>query len=211
MKPSVTELAFHPELVAPFCQQFMNANVLALSGDARASLAARFRQALPSYSRDLLATMLRSSWRPAKVAAWVIAVRRDHAMVVTLAECLRKSPAYAEHLCIALAALGSQEAAQALVDYLASMLPPSGNVPGLDEKVSPDWAIAALAESDTHLGTQRAAELLAPDGPWDQFVASRPLLGANASPGLRESWSSRLASAQSLLPQALHFIRTELS
>lgn len=208
----MVDLTFEPDLVEPFYLNFMNANILALPVEEQASIAARFRETLPSYSDDLLVAMLRSSWRPAKVAAWVIAARHDQRFVPALTEWILRAPWHTEHLCIALAALATDEAAVGLVTYLCTLLPPTGAVGAHDESVSPDWAIAGLSFVDSQLGSHRAASFLATGGPWHRFIESRPLLSFGSNPAaIRDHWVTRLATAQSVLPDAVRFIESHLS
>jgi hypothetical protein len=207
----VKDLAFHPRLVDPFYLAFINANILGFPVEEQEAIAGRFRETLPAYTDDLIVKMLRHSWRPAKVAAWVVAARPHQRFLPILAERLQREAAYAEHLCIALAAIGSHKAADILVAYLYALLPPTGYVEGFDEAISPDWALAALGVIDSESGSNRCREFLVPEGPWEQFVASRPLFGAQPSGGLSQARLGRLAGAQSLVPATLRFIRSHLS
>ncbi len=195
---STADYTFHPILVAPFYLQFMNANVLLMPTHERARLIEQFRETLPLYSSKDLRYMLRSSWRPAKVAAWVIATRGDHAFVADLAEQLAKRD-HVEHICIALATLGGPSASEALHVYLASVLPPGGPSDPWEESISPDWALAALELMDA----PSARSWLAPTGPWEQFLTA-------CHPRLVDPWRRRLEAANETIPRAVSFIRQEL-
>ena len=155
--------------------------------------------------------MLGAGWRPSKVAAWVVAARRDRAFTPALVAELKRAPGYAEHLCIALAALASTETAEGLAGYIRTLLPPAGSVPAVDETVSPDWALAALFQIDAQLGSAHAFEFIRSTGPWDRFVTSRAETGPGASPALAKRWEARLAAAKSALPEALRLLRSHLS
>ena len=70
MKVCAMDYTFHPTLVEPFYRHFMNANFLSEPEADRAEVIAKFQKTLPLYTEQDLRMMLRSSWRPAKVAAW---------------------------------------------------------------------------------------------------------------------------------------------
>ncbi len=197
-KVSAGDYTFHPVLVAPFYLQFMNANVLSMPEDERGRLAAKFRETLPLYSDRDLRYMLRWSWRPAKVAAWVIATRGDRTFIPDLADHLANH-VYVEHICIALAALGGATAAEPLQVYLGSVLPPTGNSDPWEECISPDWALAALE----HIDAPSARSWLEPAGPWERFLTV-------CDPRLADPWKSRLEEAGEAIPRVMTFIHEEL-
>lgn len=196
----------------PCYLRLMNANIVHDSPEEQARFAVLFKAALPKYRDADLEAMLRSSWRPSKVAAWVVAARRDRSFLPLLAERATESPQHAEHLLIALTVLGGNEGADAVTDYLRQILPPGGTAWPIDEAVRPDDALAALALLDRRLGTDRASEFLNPDGPWDQFVESA---AASCPESWRnrvvDAWNDRLEASRRDIPAAVDFIETYLS
>lgn len=110
--------SFHPTLVEPFYASFMNGNILCCSTKEQKRVLADFYRRLPEYSNVMLREMLFESWRSQKVAAWVIAQRRQNIFLSYVIELLLRPTAYPEHLCICLARLGGDLATDALSQYL---------------------------------------------------------------------------------------------
>ena len=189
---------FHPILVQPFYLDLMNAGLLARPKEKRDEVVEKLRQTLPLFSDDDIRGMLRSSWRPAKVAAWVIAARRDESFIPDL-ERHMKATHYMEHACIALATLGSAQALGVLQRYLRSILPPEKMPDCKDEAVSPDWALAAIEL----IKPEAFHQWTAPTGPWTSFLRE---IGY----GFEAHWQRRLQQARERLPQAVALIRNEL-
>ena len=161
----MSDLTFHPTLVAPFYAHFMNGNIVTLAPpEERARVWREFREVMGTVEDDTLLAMLRSSWRPAKVAAWAIADRRLHGLLPEVARQLKQSPDHAEHLCICLARLGGAEALAALTGYAEACA--EGRLGGAleSDRLSTTWARCALQ----HLDAPDAREL------FDRFVDRQP-------------------------------------
>jgi len=195
---------FHPTLVEPFYLLVMNANVLSETEAKQAEFMKSLGQAAASVTDDELLEMLRSSWRPAKVAAWLIAIGKREQFVPHLEAMLLVRPDHAEHVCIALAALhaiSSVDALQRYVDFCAEGKFAPGDE--LGERLSPDWAVAAIE----HIGDASAA-LRAGSG-WTAFLAAqqhaipRLLVERGVGHRLREASEARLMDAKNLLALAL--------
>lgn len=73
----MSDLTFHPRWVKPFYGHLINPyNILSLSDRERAVLASQIIEIIPELDDRILREMLWESWRPAKVAAWIIGIRR---------------------------------------------------------------------------------------------------------------------------------------
>ncbi len=110
--------SFHPTLIEPFYSVFMNGNILRSSHEEQRRILADFHRRLPEYSDAMLREMLYQSWRSQKVAAWVIAQRRQHTFLSVVIQLLLRFTPHPEHLCICLARLAGNEASEALEQYL---------------------------------------------------------------------------------------------
>jgi hypothetical protein len=167
----MTGWTFHPKLVDPFYLHFMNGNIVAdpFAGQ-RDAVIALFKQRLPEYTDEGLRAMLAESWRPAKVAAWVIGAERRRRYLPEIARRVLEQPAYAEHFCICLGRLGGEQALAALMSYLDGCASGALQFNPYDETVSPDWALCALE----YLDAGRAA---AGESRWAVFLERQvPLL-----------------------------------
>ena len=159
------DLTFHPTLVVPFYGHLMNGNIVTLTpSEERVRLWCEFREVMRTVSDDMLVAMLRSSWRPAKVAAWAIADRGRHGLLPEVARQLKQSPDHAEHLCICLARLGGEEALVALLGYAEACA--GVQLAGVldSDRLSTTWARCALR----YLDAPDAGELFA------RFVDGQP-------------------------------------
>src|SRR5688572_128744 len=94
------DYTFHPVYVNPYYGLLMNANFV-----RETEQVPKLFQGLRTIEKELddfqLISMLRSTWRPAKVAAWLIGLNRKRNLEEELFNEIRKRPLYCEHLIFA--------------------------------------------------------------------------------------------------------------
>ncbi|MFD8210518.1 DUF6000 family protein [Streptomyces sp. NPDC059695] len=119
-----------------------------------------------------LDALLAYEWRSRFTAAWLIGVdRRDRFRERLGALLLASEVCYAGGAyCFALARLGTRADAELLTAYLDRYLPRT------DLRYDQPKALGSLLRLDAALGTSYAERFLAPDGLWDTWVGSSPLL-----------------------------------
>jgi hypothetical protein len=187
-------------LVDPFYLHFMNANLFTVTpAAARGAVRDEFRKALPRYDDETLRAMLAGGWRSSKVAAWVIAARRRVELLPDVRRHLLADPGYAEHLCICLACLGGDAAAEALWSYLEGCADGSLQHGPTDETIVPGPALAALAmlEPEDPRAAERRETL------WASFLARQ----VTDPVGVRQRFEKSRVEAQGLVPQAVAWLR----
>lgn len=129
-----------------------------------------FRQALIDDAEHVtdreLSTLLDSEWRSRITAAWLIAADRRHTFRERVGELLLASElTYSgQGYCLALARLGTTADAKILTTYLTRYLRRP------DCRYDQPWALGALMHLDQQLGSSYAAELIAPNGLWDNWA-----------------------------------------
>lgn len=142
-------------------------------------------------------------WRERLVAGWLIAAGRRGELRPRIAQDLSDpSPRGDLHpYCVALACLGTEQDARILRDYLTASL----TLDEQDEQHCQVIAMAALLYLDHRLGTDHAAPLLAPGGPWarwpgssdvsldevQQTMTSWVAFASGADPGIRSTLRRR--------------------
>ncbi len=113
-----------------------------------------------------LTVLLDARWREQTTAIWLIAIAGRDEFRPRLSELLtacKASPA-GRTCCLALARFGTPADAQILVSYLDKyLLRP-------DLFLNQHWAVGALLHIDVQSGTDFSDRLLAPDGPWQQWL-----------------------------------------
>ena len=115
------DYTFHPTLVEPFYGLLMAGNFLRPNIIVNhPEFASNLKSTLPAYSNLDLRVMLQDSWRPQKVAAWVIGLKRMLSWEDDVAKVLLSSKAEAEHLVIAIILLRTENGANILEEYLIS-------------------------------------------------------------------------------------------
>jgi hypothetical protein len=102
----MTDYTFHPDYVDPYYLLLMNANFV-----SRPEHIPGLFNGLKKIEKELdnvqLTHMLRSTWRPSKVAAWIIGLYQKVELEDELINKLYNSPIYCEHLIFALAFLNT--------------------------------------------------------------------------------------------------------
>jgi len=201
----MADWTFHPRFVSPFYMQLIGGNLAALAPPERAALHAEFHARAAEITEPELLEMLRSSWRPATVAAWFIAARRGVALQVDLERFLVARPAHVAPMCLCLAHLGGDSARDALSGYVQGCTDGSLHMQPCDDSLTPEWALCAWS----HLTGE------APQARWTVFVdaeigglekidwyRSRPHFLTRQ----RDGWNARFAAARAALPQMLAFV-----
>ncbi|MCP2327334.1 hypothetical protein HDA40_005841 [Hamadaea flava] len=109
-------------------------------------------------------------WQPRIVAAWLVGIGRRATFRRPIGELLLASDmTYAgQGYCVALAALGTEEDARILAEYLDRYLPQ------IERRYDQRWAMAALVHLDSVRGTHIADSYLTVDGPWQRWVNGLP-------------------------------------
>ncbi|MFE7509943.1 DUF6000 family protein [Streptomyces sp. NPDC057540] len=122
-----------------------------------------------------LDALLGYEWRSRLTAAWLIGVDRRASYRERIGALLLDSEVCCAGTgyCFALARLGTRADAEILVAYLDLYLA------RLDLEYDQAAALGALLRLDAELGTAYADRIVAPDGPWDTWVAERR--GSDAS------------------------------
>jgi hypothetical protein len=166
------DYTFHPRWVKPFYLELMGFNFLRLDSNQQAEFAASLREIFDELDDTTLREMNWSSWRPQKVAAWVIGIRRLKHVTELLGQELFRSPSYTEHLCFALARLGGPIATTALALYLEEYIKPADGSYLFMDRYSFQWTLAALIWIDEQEGTTTAQKYLEPGGLWEGFLAA---------------------------------------
>jgi hypothetical protein len=201
----VAAWTFHPRFVSPFYRRLMGGDLATLAPAERAALRAQFQARAAEIGEPELRAMLRAGWRPAAVAAWFIAARRERALQAEIERGLVERPSHVAPPCLCLAHLGGAAAEAALAGYADACTAAALRGVPCDESRTPEWAVCAWA----HLSGA------APEARWAAFVDAEMaglaqagwLDGRAAFAGrLRASWDARFAAAQGALPAMLAFV-----
>lgn len=196
---------FHPTLVAPFYGHLMRANITSYSLADRKPILEAFRVRAAEVSDEQIQSMLFSSWRPAKVAAWFIAYGKRGQFVTTLQAMLLEQPNYVEHLCIALARVNDASTQAALVAYVDGCATGQLQSSPLDESITPEWAVCTLE----YLGAVEQAELS-----WNNFIASQQRHSSHVytriANSIMASWPKRLECARTAFLKSMELFDDEL-
>ncbi|NBW38400.1 MAG: hypothetical protein EBR30_25925 [Cytophagia bacterium] len=163
----MTDYTFHPEYVEPYYGLLMNANFV-----GQPDSTPRLFNGLKKIEKELdtfqLVSMLRSSWRPSKVAAWTIGFCQRVALEHELINTLRNTPFNSEHLIFGLAFLNTESSISSIESYVeleTDSLKENFQLDRIDW-LSFDWAIAALTWLDKTNNTNRIEKTL---HVWDIF------------------------------------------
>jgi len=157
----MADYTFHPVYVDPYYSLLMNANFV-----REPEKVPELFNGLKKIEKELdnveLTYMLRSSWRPSKVAAWIIGLCHKVELEDELINTLHKSPSYCEHLIFALAFLntdksiaGIEHHIQLQTDYLKKKFDLNRI-----EQMRFDCAVAALGWLDKQNNTNRVEKSL---------------------------------------------------
>ncbi|MFE4335965.1 DUF6000 family protein [Streptomyces sp. NPDC056831] len=132
-----------------------------------------------------------SGWRERLVAAWMAGIGGHTRQRQRIGELLIESrQTYAgQGYCFALARFGTPADAQVLCDYLDQYLRRP------DLYYDQHWAIGALLDIDTQLGSDYAERFTAPDGLWQQWTRDK-------SPEYLEAQKDHVAELRALVEEA---------
>jgi len=157
----MTDYTLHPDYVAPYYLLLMNANFVRESENIPGLF-----NGLKKIEKELdnvqLTYMLRSSWRPSKVAAWIIGLYQKVQLEDELINTLHMAPMYCEHLIFALAFLNSENSISSIERHIqleTDSLKKNFDINRID-RVSLDWAIVALGWLDKVNKTNRIEKTL---------------------------------------------------
>ena len=144
----MTDLAFHPTYVDPYYLKLMNLNFLKNSDAEVSSLFDSLRQLGLELSDEMLVKMLNESWRPAKVAAWVIGLSNRKKLASEIRNGLQKpGTQYCEHLLINLLILDPLKCKEPIQSFLYQQFKyfiDTKNILIID-CLSIDWALSILS------------------------------------------------------------------
>ncbi|MFG2598652.1 DUF6000 family protein [Streptomyces sp. NPDC048462] len=132
-----------------------------------------------------------AGWRERLVAAWMAGIGGRTRQRRRIGELLiDSSQTFAgQGHCFALACFATPADARILSDYLDTYLPRR------DLTYDQDWAMGALLDIDTQLGSDYAGRFTAPDGPWWRWTH-------DTSPGHLESLGARIGELRALVENA---------
>lgn len=113
----MTDYTFHPVYVDPYYLLLMNANFV-----REPKRVTELFNGLKKIEKELdniqLTHMLRASWRPSKVAAWIIGLHRKMELEDELINVLHKNPIYCEHLIFALSLLNTEKSIDGIEKHI---------------------------------------------------------------------------------------------
>lgn len=98
------DYTFHPKYVEPYYLMLMNANFIR-EPEKAPDLFRNLRLLSHELDNAQLSIMLKSSWRPAKVAAWIIGLSGRKELEEDLIQLMKYNASYCEHLIFALTLL----------------------------------------------------------------------------------------------------------
>jgi hypothetical protein len=137
--------------------------------DKRSQEILTFRRCVAEVTPEIVTILLRQpEWRARLVGGWYAGLRGWRQFRDELGTLLVESRLCfaGQGYCAALACCADAASAEYLRRYLEVWLPQT------DRDYDQHWALPALAWIDRRLGTQHAADYLAPGGLWDQWAAA---------------------------------------
>jgi hypothetical protein len=139
---AMIDYTFHPKYVEPYYLLLMNANFIR-DPEKAPDLFRDLRQLSLELDNSQLSIMLKSSWRPSKVAAWIIGLAGKKELEEDLIQLMKYNASYCEHAIFALTLLDVES--KVLEEYITDQIRKSEALPVMDiERFSFAWAIAAL-------------------------------------------------------------------
>jgi hypothetical protein len=164
-------LDFHPKYVTPYYGELMNLNFTSKSDNAIEILFHSIQSIAKEINDEMLITMLHATYRPSKVAAWIIGMDRRTHLIKELKMFVRKTGiVYSEHVLLNLSLLKGINSIQTMNEFIARQINyylNQGNIVFL-ESSSIDWAISIVGYLDknndvNHLNQLYSSEL------WSNF------------------------------------------
>ena len=164
------EERFIEEWVKPFYLEILHGNFLALEGSERDEFIQTCKRACSTAGAAILHALLADddvSWREHISGAWIVGIQRNHDFTNRVGALLLESRyCYSgQGHVFALAALGTDDAKQYLMDYLDRYLVNE------DDWYDQAWALAAIAWLDQAQGTSNKQRYMER---WTRFVANKP-------------------------------------
>lgn len=166
------ELTFHPKYVAPFYMDLMKLNFLRKSDEEIKALFSSINHLSGDLSDEILIEMLNDSWRPSKVAAWVIGIAERTNLINELELFISEEGCYySEHVLLNLLILRGRDSSQIIKKFIiqqVNFIIRDGNKYEV-EKLSIDWAISILGYIDKEFETNNLNDIFS-SKEWAIFV-----------------------------------------
>lgn len=163
----MTNYTFHPDYVDPYYLLLMNANFV-IRPDEIPGLFNGLKKIEKELDNIQLTHMLQSSWRPSKVAAWIIGLNQKVELEDELINTLHKTTVYIEHLIFALTLLNTEKSIGSIESFI--QLKTDSMRKNFDwlrlDIMGFDWAIAAIVWLDKQNNTNKIEKTLQV---WDAF------------------------------------------
>jgi hypothetical protein len=144
-------LDLYPKYVTPFYGELLNLNFTSKSDEAIGTLFHSIQSIAKEINDETLITMLNATYRPSKVAAWIIGMDRRTHLIKELEFFLCKSGIiYTEHVLLNLLLLTGKKSIQTVIDFITQQIKfylNQGNIIFL-ESSSIDWAISIVGYLD---------------------------------------------------------------
>lgn len=163
----MTDYTFHPDYVNPYYLLLMNANFVRYPAEIP-GLFNGLKKIEKELDNTQLTYMLRSSWRPSKVAAWLIGLYQKLELENELINTLHNSPIYCEHLIFALTFLNTETSISSIerhIQFRTDSLKEKFDFINI-ERMGFDCALVALGWLDKLNKTSRLERSL---HVWDTF------------------------------------------
>ncbi len=144
-------LDLYPKYVTPFYGELLNLNFTSKSDEAIGTLFHSILSIAKEINDETLITMLNATYRPSKVAAWIIGMDRRTHLIKELEFFLCKSGIInTEHVLLNLLLLTGKKSIQTVSDFITQQIKfylNQGNIIFL-ESSSIDWAISIVGYLD---------------------------------------------------------------
>ncbi len=144
-------LDLYPKYVTPFYGELLNLNFTSKSDEAIGTLFHLIQSIAKEINDETLITMLNATYRPSKVAAWIIGMDRRTHLIKELEIFLCKSGIiHQEHVLLNLLLLTGKKSIQTVSDFITQQIKfylNQGNIIFL-ESSSIDWAISIVGYLD---------------------------------------------------------------
>jgi hypothetical protein len=119
------DYTFHPKYVEPYYLLLMNANFIR-EPEKAPDLFRNLRLLSHELDNAQLSIMLKSSWRPAKVAAWIIGLSGRKELEEDIIQLMKYNASYCEHLIFALTLLDAE--VKLLEEYITDQVKKAGKL-----------------------------------------------------------------------------------
>lgn len=161
------DYTFHPKYVEPYYLLLMNANFIR-EPEKAPDLFRNLRLLSHELDNAQLSIMLKSSWRPAKVAAWIIGLSGRKELEEDIIQLMKYNASYCEHLIFALTLLDAE--VKVLEEYITDQVKKSEKLSiTAIESISFGIALAARDWLHERKGIASASEEFTKM--WSDFIA----------------------------------------